>query len=73
VTFKVVLEAACDPGNCFESLLWMYWRKSLSESEGKPEQKFDAAFGKNFSVIIFKKGRRNFLFIFSLRQGRLQN
>jgi hypothetical protein len=42
-------------------------------SEGKPEQKFDAAFGTNFRVIIFKKARRNFIFIFSLGQGRLKN
>jgi hypothetical protein len=36
------------------------WRKSTNESQGKPEQKFDAIFR------IFKEASRNFILIFVL-------
>ncbi len=54
-------EAACDDKNCSESRLWfwklfqkpamnLHLRNWTDESEGKPEQKFDAAYGIIFRI-----------------------
>jgi hypothetical protein len=43
----------------------VHWRTSTNESEGKPEQKFDAAYGIIFKISsVFKEAIRNFTFIF---------
>jgi hypothetical protein len=34
-----------------------YTGKSTNESKGKPEQKFDAAFGTNFRITVFKASK----------------
>ncbi len=43
-------------------------RKSTNESKGKPEQKFDAAYGRIFRIIelvrVFKEACKNFILIF---------
>ncbi len=49
MTLKIVPKAACDPENC-SSAMNVHWRKSTNESEGKPEQKFDVAFGTVFKI-----------------------
>ncbi len=52
----------------------VHWRKSTNESVGKPEQNFDAAFGRSFrisTVNIFKDSSRNINFIFLwMRQAK---
>jgi hypothetical protein len=49
----------------------VHWRESTNENEGKPEQKFDVAFGTIFGIIIFKEAGRNCINL-SLKQGRLK-
>jgi hypothetical protein len=36
----------------------VHWREATNESEGKPEQKFDVAFGTIFGIILFKEASR---------------
>jgi hypothetical protein len=65
VNLKIVPKAACD----YKILpkaghLNVYWRNSTNESEGKPEQIFDAAYGTVFRISVFKEASRNFTFIF---------
>jgi hypothetical protein len=45
--------------------------KFTNESKGKPEQKFDAAFGTTFRISVFKEGNKNFI-DFSLELSRLK-
>jgi hypothetical protein len=42
----------------------VHWRNSTNESEGTPEQKFNAAYGTVFRISVSKEARRNFTFIF---------
>jgi hypothetical protein len=42
----------------------MYTRKLANESKGKPEHKFDAAFGTTFRISVFKEASKNFKLIF---------
>jgi hypothetical protein len=46
----------------------VHWKKLTNESKGKPEQKFDAAFGTIFSESgsVFKEASKHFIFIFLL-------
>jgi hypothetical protein len=46
----------------------VHWKKFTSENKGKPEQKYDAAFGTIFSESgsVFKEASKNFIFIFLL-------
>jgi hypothetical protein len=49
----------------------VYWRKFTIERQEKLEQKFDTSFGKALELVsVFKEASRNFIFIFSLKQGR---
>jgi hypothetical protein len=42
-------------------------QKSANESKGKPEKKFDVAFGTIFeSVSVFKEATKNFILFFLL-------
>jgi hypothetical protein len=45
----------------------VHWKKSTSESKGKPEQKSDASFGTIFRINkCFQEAGKNFLLIFLL-------
>jgi hypothetical protein len=45
----------------------VHWKKLANESKGKPEQKFDAAFGTIFRLVnVFKEASKNFVVIFLL-------
>jgi hypothetical protein len=44
--------------------VYRYWKKLSNESKGKPEQKFEAAFGTTFRVSVFKEASKNFILIF---------
>jgi hypothetical protein len=47
--------------------------KSTNESKGKPEQKFDAAFGTTFLISKgFQRSKQNIHFDFSLELSRIQ-
>jgi hypothetical protein len=39
-------------------------KKSTNESQGKPEQKFDAAYETICKIIVFKESSRNFILVF---------
>jgi hypothetical protein len=45
-------------------------RKNRPTREGKPEQKFDAAFETVFKISIFKEASRYFIFIFLFSRKR---
>jgi hypothetical protein len=45
----------------------VHWRNSTNESEGKPEQKFDAAYGTTKSVSSFKEAS---IFFFLISQTK---
>jgi hypothetical protein len=64
VSPKDVPKAACDSKNCSES----------RPSEGKPEQKFDAAFGSIFRIskCFLSKKQVKLLANFSLELGGLK-
>jgi hypothetical protein len=50
-------------------------KKSTNESEGKPDQKFDAAFRisfQNYKVRVFSKNQAENSIYFSLEEGRLK-
>jgi hypothetical protein len=50
-----------------------YWKKSTKESEGKPEQNFDAAFGTIFRINkCFQRSKEKLHINFSLELGRLK-
>jgi hypothetical protein len=46
----LLIAAGGDPENCTgrKPAMNIQWKKSTNESKGKPEQKFDAAFGTYF-------------------------
>ncbi len=59
-------EAACASKVVSKAVLWfwqffkkpamnVHWRNSTNESEGKPEQNFDAAYGTIFRVVFSRK------------------
>jgi hypothetical protein len=66
VSLKVVPKPAFDLENCSES--HEYALETMTyESKGKPEQKFDAAFGKTLeSVRVFKESSKKVQLIFLL-------
>jgi hypothetical protein len=62
---KVVLKPACDSENLFRKpTMNVHLNKSTNEIKGKPEQKFDAAFGTTFKISVFKEASKNFNMIF---------
>jgi hypothetical protein len=51
----------------------VHWKKLTNESKGKPEQKFDAAFGTTFRISKrFQRSKQNLHIDFSLELSRLQ-
>jgi hypothetical protein len=50
----------------------VHWKKSTNERKGKPEQKFDAAFGTNFRISkCLQRSKQKLQFNFSLELGKL--
>jgi hypothetical protein len=53
----------------------MYRKKLTNEREGKPDQKFDAAFGKSLESVsvlnCFQRSKQELYIHFSREQGRL--
>ncbi len=48
-------------------------KKSTNENQGKPEQKFDAAFGTNFIIsLCFQRSNQKLKIYFPLEQGRIK-
>jgi hypothetical protein len=70
VILKIVPKAACDPENC-SSAMNVHWRKSTNESEGKPEQKFDVAFGTVLKKVfpLFREASKKLIFNFLLNKA----
>jgi hypothetical protein len=67
VPLKVVPKPGCDSEHCSESRLNVHYNKSTNESKGKPEQKFDAAFGTTFTISkVFREASKNFNLNFSI-------
>jgi hypothetical protein len=51
----------------------VHLNKSTNESKGKPEQKFDAAFGTTFKISkCFQSRKQKLQFDFSLELSRLK-
>jgi len=44
----------------------VHWRNSTNESEGKPDQKFNAAYGTIFSIVFSMKQAESLHLFFSL-------
>jgi hypothetical protein len=61
------------PKASYECTGTLYWKKSTNESKGKPEQKFDAAFGTIFRINKCSQRSKQKLHInFSLELVRLK-
>jgi hypothetical protein len=75
-----LLIAACVSKSCSEPkklfrepAITVHKRKSTNENEGKPEQKFDAAFGTNFRINkCFQISKQKLHNTFSLELGKLK-
>jgi hypothetical protein len=53
--------------------MYLYWRKSTNESQGKPEHKFEAAFGTIFRISKgFQRSKQKFYTDFSLEQDKIK-
>jgi hypothetical protein len=62
VILKIVLKASQE--------YCIHWRKSTNEREGKPEQKFNAAFGTILTIkSVFKEASGNVVFIYFLNNA----